>query len=57
MDYNTEEFIRKNGCNPAFWLNALETATYCTDCREKQQTLQNAHDKLKIFIDFLLKSQ
>ncbi len=48
-----ENFVRENGCSPAYWLNALATVTYCTDCREKQITLQNAHDRLKMYIDFI----
>lgn len=53
MKESIHEFIRINGCNPAFWLDALETNIYVTDCPQKERALQNAHDKLKLYINFL----
>ena len=51
------EFISKNGANPAFWLDALATSIYITQCPAKERAQQNAHDKLKLFIDFLMEDQ
>jgi len=48
------EFIREHGANPVFWLDALGTSIYLTQCEAKERVQQRAHDKLKAFIEFIM---
>lgn len=48
------EFIREFGANPAFWLDVLNTSIYCSEGPFKEKSQQNAHDKLKAFIEFIM---
>lgn len=33
--------------NPRFWIEALRTAMYCTDCNEKRRVIENAANALE----------
>lgn len=48
------EFMREHGANPEFWLDALKTSIYCSESSFKEKVQQNAHDKLKAFIEFIM---
>lgn len=47
------KFVAENGCNPAFWLDTLQNSIYCSESGSKNIAQQNAHDKLKQYIDFI----
>ena len=49
-----EMFIREHGANPYFWLNALQTHMHTPESRFRDNALTNSHEKLKMFVDFIM---
>lgn len=52
-----DSHVEKIGCNPYFWLEALETLNFSTPGERKEKAQQRAIAQLKMFIDSLYPSQ